>query len=587
MALINLDVTIGQRLHDSYPVLVNYPPEGTKSQTQAIAPAQPPLAPLLQWAANAVGLKNSSLRQVEALGAALYGSLFDGPAGELLRLALRNGQDEHGVRLRISSEDLDMLSVPWEFLYDPRAGRQFATDQSSPLVRFLSDFRTFGRPRSLRAELPLRMLMAVPAVPNLNVQSEIDRVREALTREGLGHEAIEVVVLDGRQASLSLQTLLDFLQEDAQGFDIFHFSGHGGTRDGRGILRFNDDNGGEQWIDAGTVARALKPYTQPRRRRRLRLALLNACLGGQSAPQGLGPRALLGAAPAFIQNDFAAVIAMQYEILDRAALLFARAFYRGLILGPTAGRVDLAVTEARNRLAAAFPGHRSFATPVLFVHTEDATIFQLKQPRLVEVTAATATGAVVQIPDNRTLLKRFAMRSPADLEAEIEHAQNLLRSGRGRLASLESQLGAESGLVRTDLERERDGEQENVQRLEQELAQLSAALVAARRLGVPGFVTIQQFHDGALPADIILRFMRLMPQDRTFTPGELVKRMAEEEPQYVRRIKAAELDDPDADHTRLVRRLGPRFDRAAASPESEYIRVSSKGRRRYRRSAYL
>jgi serine/threonine-protein kinase len=88
-------------------------------------------------------------------------------------------------------------------------------------------------------------------------------------------------------------------------------------------------------------------------------------------------RSLLGLAPALIQNGFAAVVAMQYKILDMAALVFARAFYRALTIGQTAGLVDAAVTEARGRLEVELQGHRSFATPVLFIHAPDGRIFEL------------------------------------------------------------------------------------------------------------------------------------------------------------------------------------------------------------------
>lgn len=168
----------------------------------------------------------------------------------------------------------------------------------------------------------------------------------------------------------------------------------------------------------------------------------------------------------------------------------------------------------------------------------------------------------------------------------MEHAQNLLRSERAKLDHLDQLIQA-LWPSSADLQGQRSAVEQNMRRLEEKMVLLAAALVAAKRLGVPAFVTIHDFTHGLLLPRTILAFMAMMPANSSFTPRDLVDRMAEEEPRYVRRIKKAELDDADASNTSLARRLGPRFDSVVSRPDSPYVRISGTGRRRYKRSAYL
>jgi CHASE2 domain-containing sensor protein len=66
---------------------------------------------------------------------------------------------------------------------------------------------------------------------------------------------------------------------------------------------------------------------------------------------------------------------MQHPIRDDAAITFARRFYRTLFQGENSGRVEVAMSEARNRLAGDFPGKREVATPVLFMRTRGEVLF--------------------------------------------------------------------------------------------------------------------------------------------------------------------------------------------------------------------
>jgi CHASE2 domain-containing sensor protein len=122
-----------------------------------------------------------------------------------------------------------------------------------------------------------------------------------------------------------------------------------------------------------------------------------------------------------------AVVAMKYPLYDRQALLFAREFYRCLFQGQDRGRVEVAVSHARNRLAGSFPGDRVLATPVLFTRAPEGVLFSFL-----------GRGALRDIPLRRRALDRTeaAIRTHETnlglLEDEGERREERLELGRAR-----------------------------------------------------------------------------------------------------------------------------------------------------------
>ncbi len=74
----------------------------------------------------------------------------------------------------------------------------------------------------------------------------------------------------------------------------------------------------------------------------LRLVLLNSCEGAR----GSGRDIYSSTAAILVRQGIAAVLAMQYEITDRAAIEFSRVFYEALAYGLP---IDTAVATARWR----------------------------------------------------------------------------------------------------------------------------------------------------------------------------------------------------------------------------------------------
>jgi hypothetical protein len=97
-------------------------------------------------------------------------------------------------------------------------------------------------------------------------------------------------------------------------------------------------------------------------------------------------RAFQGLAPQLVRAGVPAVVAMQYPLADDAAMAFAEEFYRRLCMGENSGRVDVAVTYARNLLAILYPDNRCFAAPVIYTHAPDGVIFTLQDRITAPVT---------------------------------------------------------------------------------------------------------------------------------------------------------------------------------------------------------
>ena len=101
--------------------------------------------------------------------------------------------------------------------------------------------------------------------------------------------------------------------------------------------------------------------------RSLRLVVLNACEGARSARDD----PFRGVAQALVRQGIPAVIAMQFEISDPAALVFSQSFYQAIADGLP---VDVATVEARRAMFA--DGNEvEWATPVLYLRSPDGRVF--------------------------------------------------------------------------------------------------------------------------------------------------------------------------------------------------------------------
>src|SRR6202000_3126501 len=162
---------------------------------------------------------------------------------------------------------------------------------------------------------PLRILgmVALPdELDSLNADHEERRLQDALAGlEGMGMVQLEWV--DG-QTWWDLEHFLD------QGpWHIFHFVGHGrlDRESGEGVLALADEDGGVHMIDASDLALLLGEHSS------LRLGARNSCESGRPS----AGEVFSSTAAVLVRRGVPAVVAMQYEISDKAAIAFGRGFY--------------------------------------------------------------------------------------------------------------------------------------------------------------------------------------------------------------------------------------------------------------------
>jgi CHAT domain-containing protein len=149
--------------------------------------------------------------------------------------------------------------------------------------------------------------------------------------------------------------------------------GHGGldVASQQGVLVLEDKEGNP--IKASAERLGVVLHEEPT----LRLAVLNSCEGGRAGASDI----FSGVAQTLIQQDVPAVVAMQFEMSDAAAVTFARDFYRALAFGDP---VDAAVSQARQAIYA--ENELEWGTPVLYMRAADGQLFSVdtsERPALV------------------------------------------------------------------------------------------------------------------------------------------------------------------------------------------------------------
>ena len=304
-------------------------------------------------------IDTSAIADARSFGGGLFKALFQGPVQELYRDALGHARGEdRGVRITLClSGSPELIDVPWEYLFDEPDF--LAVSAFTPVVRYL-DLPRAHRP--LLVEAPLRLLgvVANPAdYEQLDVERERDNLHRALS--GLtGSGAVELHWLERP----TLGGLLKALQTET--FHALHYVGHGSyDRDSeRGVLLFEDESGWARQISGDRLGMVLHDFSS------LRLAVLNACEGARTARSD----PFAGVAGALVQRDIPAVVAMQFEISDEAAIVFAGGFYEPLAGGVP---VDASLAAARLAMLAERSDDIEWGTPVLFMRVPDGRIFDL------------------------------------------------------------------------------------------------------------------------------------------------------------------------------------------------------------------
>ncbi len=192
----------------------------------------------------------------------------------------------------------------------------------------------------------------------------VERQRLQVALAGLAREGLVELAWVAGQTYGDLEDVLD-----SGPWHVFHFVGHGGYDQmaDEGTLALADETGRTHSIGADDFSRLLAEHYP------LRLVVLNACDTGR----GSASDAFSSTAAALIRREIPAVVAMQFEITDEAAIRFAQSFYWHVAKRRP---VDDSVRRARVALRLAKKDSLEWGTPVLYLRSPDGRIFDATIP---------------------------------------------------------------------------------------------------------------------------------------------------------------------------------------------------------------
>ena len=297
-----------------------------------------------------------------ALGKVLGDLILPGTVRQLFRKSVEVLGPDKRLRVRLIIDDPALAALPWEFMYVEELGGPGEGPLGFPALR---DDVSIVRHESINQPEPAlprggkyRIVAAFASPQNqdeLNTKADRDAISNAIARaKGV---SITPEWVDGA----TRKSLEDAL---AKGCDIFHFSGHGYFRDGKGQILLekangtrSDPYGADQLLQLLQAAKA-------------KVAILGACEGGKRS----GANQWTGIAPVLVKQDLAAVVASQYRLLDASALPLAEQLYGSLVQGET---IDDGVYQARRRIFQQPRGfeNRDWGALVLYLRVEDGVIF--------------------------------------------------------------------------------------------------------------------------------------------------------------------------------------------------------------------
>jgi hypothetical protein len=318
---------------------------------------------LIRSAATTRRIATRDEQPVQRLGADLFDRLFVGDVRVLFDMTRQHAAHRDlPLRLVLRIRPPELAVLPWEFLYDQR--RDDYLSLSMPLVRYPEILEPV---RPLRVTRPLRILGMVArpiGYDALDVEGEkahLNRALDPLVRDG----RVELGWVEGE----TWRSLLNALHR--RSWHIVHFIGHGGfdSGAGEGVFYLRGEGAENYMLRASRLAHLLSPHQS------LRLVMLNSCDSAAGSSSDL----FSSAAATLVRRGIPAVLAMQFEISDSAAVEFTRSFYEAVAAGLP---VDIAVRDARLAVSLARPNSLEWGTPVIFLRQRDGRIFDLAAPPL-------------------------------------------------------------------------------------------------------------------------------------------------------------------------------------------------------------
>lgn len=392
MDFLDFEIHIAPGTGQDYPILVVKSPVGEASGTFHLPFDAPGLENHLKGVEIAV-LKSGSVRRdivmatdedesVSDFGKKLFNALFTDQVATVFRRSQDSARaQKKGLRVRLRIDAPDLSTLPWEFMYDPSTGDYICLSSETPLVRYLQFDRA---PEELTVKPPITILAMVASPkdrPTLDAAREKERMQQATA----GLQAAGLLQIEWLEGSTwrDLQTTLR-----RKDYHIFHFVGHGGfdPAAGEGVLAFTDEAGNSQLLSATEVGRLLGDE------RTLRLVVLNSCLGAKGNTTDI----FSSTSATLVRRGVPAVVAMQYEISDLAAIEFSRSLYEAIADGMP---IDASVGEARKAISVSARNSVEWGTPVLHMRSPDGVLFTIDGPTTSTLKATgTYRAPPIQVP---------------------------------------------------------------------------------------------------------------------------------------------------------------------------------------------
>jgi CHAT domain-containing protein len=327
-------------------------------------------------------LANRSILKPELvqLGQTLAGWLLPGKVrsyfDESLQFVEQKGD---GLRLRLTIEPIKLSALPWEYAFVARTGGEPVPTDFLALRRSISLTRCENigaalTPVTGKSKLRIVAALASPVpdpenpnkFPTLDVSADEKAIRAGIALVQSKTQSVEAEVIT--------QATRTKLLEAVKGTEIFHFAGHGifdgaeltpeGEFRKRGSIVLETADSEPDYFPNDQLAEVLGNAG-------VRLAILGAC---NSAARDEGG-AWTGVAPALVREKVPAVVAMQYPILDSAAIQFMPFLYARIFQGYT---LDEAVFEGREAIFTAvkdWAHERDWGVPVLYLGARDGVLF--------------------------------------------------------------------------------------------------------------------------------------------------------------------------------------------------------------------
>lgn len=402
-----------------------------KTDTDATAVGQLTLDPLTRMTIEVFEdlLRRDRIERNEelvVLGSYLYKALFTGEVETLFLAELKAARDAKKrlrLQLAFTSEQEQLINLPWEFLYssDPQTGDFLATRVDLVLSRYMP---LKGGRTSLAPDIgPLKVLIAVSRAqgPGLGdiVAKPVIQAIEQLGQEEQTHPkqaGVQVRVLEQPNTS-NLQTELARFRPH-----IFHFIGHGRFENKKAEIALTQTNGPAVfWCDDAMLLKCFqRAQVFPR------LIFLQMCEGGEIGYNQMALTSFTGFAPRLLSAQIPAVVAMKYIISNQDAIKLSKTFYQALAQGKG---VDEAVQLGRDQIGFEH-GYRNrvFGTPILFLHSYDGIIEP--PPPLPPDVSATPLGNKPEALDSQPAAAAPGA-TPRDLETAVIARAIGVAEGRG------------------------------------------------------------------------------------------------------------------------------------------------------------